>query len=225
MQLSKVKRFRKKQRQRPLAALLEKNPVLVLGLDLPFIIVTSVSLKAAAAMSLELFIIHMGTVVAALATCRFLKDWMRPLANVAVSTLIMAFSRILVVALFRGATDSLGMYLYLMAVNGMTIVQCAAITGESKIYPVISSAFMNTLGFAAAMFAAALFREYFGFGTFWGIPVVGPFRLSGMAAPFFGFILAGFLLAGTRFLNKRLLAHAIKEREHREKRFPVAQEL
>jgi Na+-transporting NADH:ubiquinone oxidoreductase subunit NqrD len=216
-----VKRLRKKQKQRPLAALLDKNPVLATGLNLPFLIVTSVSLRAAAAMSLELLLIHMGTVIAALVTAKRLRGLARPMVLVAVSTLIMTFARILVIGLFQGVGDTLGMYLYLMAVNGMTLAQCAAIDGDSKIYPAVTGAFMNVAGFAVVIFAVSFLREYFASGSLWGYPVPTHLKLPGVTVPFFGFILTGFLMAGARLLNKCLISRAVKERERREKRLSV----
>jgi len=195
-----------------------------MGLDLPFLIATSISLRAAAAISLELMLIHMGTVFAALFTCRFFSGLAKPLVNVAVSTIIMVFARLLIIDMFRGVTDALGIYIYLMAVNGMTIYQANRITREDKPFPVLASAFMNVLGFTLAMFVVSLFREYFGAGTLWGTPVPVPIRLDGIRVPFFGFVMIGFVLAGVKWLNKALLAFSMHEKARRDARFLVVAE-
>ena len=176
-------------------------------------------------MSLGLLFVHMGTMAAALITSRLLDNWARPMVHVAVSTIIMAFSRILIIDLFRGVDVVLGMFIYLLAVNGMTIVQSIAVTKKSQIYPVLSGAFMSVLGFSFVMFFVAAIREYFGSGTLWGIPMPSPGRLPGMTLPFFGFIMMGFLLAGTKLINKKMFALAVIKRQRREERFIAVEEI
>ena len=222
MKLSKVRRYRK--RHRLIAALFARNPVLVVGLNLPFLIATSVGLRAAAALSLELLLVHLGTMVAALIAARFCPRSVRPVVCVVVSTLLMVAARLWLISLFRGIVDSLGMYIYLMAVNGMTLAQTAEVTADSHPAPVLGRAFLNVLAFSVVMFLFSLFRELAGNGTLWGIAVSVPLRLSGVTVPFFGFILAGFFLAGANVLNKQLLALALRERALREARFSVVRE-
>jgi len=190
-----------------------------LGLDLPFLIVTSISLQAAAAISIELFFIHMGTVISAIFLCRVLPGWTRPLAYVLISTLIMLATSVLLSGLFPVVTDKLGMYIYLMAVNGMTFAAAMNVEKNDKIYLVVANAFKGAVGFIIAMFVISLFREYFGSGALWGRPIPHIMRIDGLLSPFFGFILLGFLLAGTRLLNKRLIAITVIERARREALF------
>lgn len=219
MELSRVKRYRR--RHRHIAALFSRNPALILGLGLPFFIATTVSLRAAAVLSIELLVVHMGTMLVALATRRVRMSWVRPMINTAVSTLLMVAVRLWLISLFRGIVDVLGMYIYLMAVNGMTVVHSNTLDRRAKPGPVLARAFLNVLGFSAVLFLVSLFREYFGAGTLWGNAVPVPLRMSGILLPFFGFLLAGFLIAGARFLNKRLLALALREQARKDARFSV----
>ena len=204
-----ARRFRKRHKLLGTKAL--SDPVRHLGLDLPFLIVTSISLQAAAAISIELLAIHMGTVLAAIMLCRILPKWTRPLAYLAVSTTIMLLISIALSRIFPVVTDTLGMYIYLMAVNGMTFTAAMSIERKDKIYPVLAGALKGVVGFAVAMFLTSLLREYFGSGSLWGVTVPHLIRIDGMLVPFFGFILVGFLMAGARIVNKRLLAFAINE--------------
>ena len=204
-----ARRFRK--RHKILGAKALSDPVRHLGLDLPFLIVTSISLQAAAAISTELFVIHMGTVLAAIILCRILPKWMRPLVYLAVSTTIMLLVSTLLSRVFPVVTDTLGMYIYLMAVNGMTFTTAMSIEKRDRIYPVLAGALKGAVAFAVAMFVTSLLREYFGSGSLWGLLVPHLIRIDGMLVPFFGFILVGFLLAGMRLANKKLLAFAIDE--------------
>lgn len=219
MELSKVRRYRKKYKL--IAALFSQSPVLMIGLNLPFLIATSVSLRAAAALSLELLVVHMGTMVVALLARRYCSPAVRPMVNVATSTLLMMVTRLWLTVFFSGIVDSLGIYIYLMAVNGMTLTQSNTLAENPSPLPVLRGALLHVLGFSVVMFLVSLFREYLGGGTLWGTPLPTPFRLPGVLVPFFGFIIIGFLLAGAKLLNKKLLALALRERALREARFSI----
>lgn len=209
---------------------MDKNPVLVLGLDLPFVIAASIGLRYAAALSLEMLIVHIGTMLAAAFIRRWLSGWQRYMANMAASTLLMVFARFLLFSvspmreIFLGVSDTLGIYIYLLAVNGMTLMQAGSMRGNVKPGPVLVSAVMNALGFAITVMGVSLLREYFGAGTLWDVPVPSPIRLSGLLAPFSGFIVMGFLLAGARFFNKKITGFRLRERARKEARFKVVVE-
>ena len=219
LSLGEIRRYRKKDKL--LRSKVIKNPVQALGMDLPFLIVTSISLQAAAAISIELFFVHMGTVISALILCRFLPKWVRPLAYVAVSTIIMLLVTAYLIRVFPVVTDILGMYVYLMAVNGMTFAAAMSVEKEQKIYPVIANAFKGAAGFVVAMFVISMLREYFGSGSLWGTQIPHLLRMDGLLVPFFGFILVGFLLAGTRLLGKKVSALSVLENARREAVFKV----
>ena len=222
MKLSKVRRYRKKSKL--IAALFAHSPAVMIGLCLPFLIATSVSLRAAATLSLELLAVHLGSTGIALLASYYCPRRYRLLVTVATSTLVMVGMRLLLMALYPAIVDSLGIYIYLMAVNGLTLTQTRALEDKAKPLPVLRKAISNVLGFSAIMFLLSLYREYWGSGTLWGVPVPAPVQLPGVLVPFFGFILVGFLLAATNLINKKLLGLAIRESALREARFTVVDE-
>lgn len=217
MNLALIRKHRKKQGV--FAAILSHNPALVLGLDLPFIIVCSTTLKNAVALSIEMFLIHMVTVAAAMITVRCLPLWIRMLVNIGVAFMAMTVARYLVTGIFPDISNYVGMYLYLMAVNGITVYQTANITREDKVSHVLRGALLNALAFALTMLLISLFREYFASGTLWGIPLPVSLRISGLAMPFGGFIFMAFLLAGLKQLNKLMLALSIRESIRRDAKY------
>ena len=206
---SEIKRYRK--RRKLLGSRVWKNPVSALGLDIAFLVVTSISLQAAAMIAIEMALIHFGTVIAAIALCRVIPRWSRPLVYPAISTLIMLGAGMLLGGLFPLTAEMLGMYVYLMAVNSMTFAAALSVEREDKIYRVIGRAFVCMAGFALCMFALSLLREYLGWGMLWGRAVPHLISMDGVLVPFFGFILLGFLLAGVRTASKALQAAAINE--------------
>lgn len=216
----KVSHGKKHLRKRgALSLLFAKNPVLVLGLDLPFIIICTTTVKIALAISAEMFMVHMVTIAVAMLTVRKFPLWLRMLINVGASFVVMTFARSVITHFLPDISNHVGMYVYLMAVNGITIHQSAQITRKDKIWPVFSHAFMNALAFSLTMLLVSIFREFLSFGTLWGIPLLETYKLSAVALPFGGFILMGFLLAITRFLNKKILAFSIAESVRQEARY------
>ena len=210
MNLSTVRKYTKKHSV--VAGLLLKNPVVVLGLDLPFVIATSTSLRNAEAMSIMLLCIHMFTLLAARFTAGRMHRWLRMLCHIFVSTIMMVLTRALVVRMFhQDILNSLGMYIYLMGVNGMTIYQALAVKRKTPLLQVLAAAFQNVLGFVLVMFLLSFVRELLGNGTLWGVVIPLPAVFPGLLIPFSGFISVGFLLAFGRFLNKRVTAFLITE--------------
>lgn len=190
--------------------------MLVLGLDLPFIVVAATSLRNAAAMSLELLIIHVVTMLMAALFCRRLSRPARLPVSVAVSAVAMVGARILLRYLFRGIGNSLGMYIYLMAINGMTHLQVYRMDKKARPWRVLTGSLWDVAGFSAMALAVAALREFFGNGTLWGVEMPVKIVYSGMTIPFFGFILVAFLMAFLRYCTKRLTGAAMMEAARRE---------
>lgn len=210
MNLSTVRRYRR--RYNLIAALLQKNPVMVLGLDLPFVIATSTTLRNAAAMSIMLLCIHIATLSAAKLTAGRLPQWARVLCHLGASTAIMVLTRMLVIRIFgQDILNSLGIYINLMAVNGMTMYQAMAVRKGHPYRRVLWNALQNVLGFALVMFVLSPARELLGRGTLWDITVPFPVTFPGLLIPFSGFIAVGFLLALWRFFNKKITAWLVAE--------------
>lgn len=219
MNIALTRKYRRKQGV--FATLLSHNPVLVLGLDLPFIIVCGTTLKNAVALSIEMLLVHLATVAVAMLTVRYLPMWARMLVNIGAAFLAMTFARVLVTGIFPDISNYVGMYLYLMAVNGITVYQSARITRKDKASRVFLSALLNALAFMLVILTVSLFREYLAGGTLWGIPIAIPVRLSGLAMPFGGFIFMAFFLALVKQLNKLLLAASIRESIRRDAKYTV----
>ena len=211
MRLSSARKYRRSHRfWRDIQT---NNPALVLGVELPFLIVGANMLRNAAALSIMMFIVHLVTMVFARMFTIRLPLAQRAVVNVAISTVMMLIAREICILIFPNIMIHLGIYMYLMAVNGLTLIQANARRGPTKLSQVLARAIVDIIAFAGLMFVIALVREYFGNGTVWGIPVPIPFRQTAILYPFFGFILTGFLLAFLRKINKLILAMKINETE------------
>jgi len=187
-----------------------------MGMDMPFIIAASVSVRSGLAISIQLLIIHTIVTFAGFLIRRHLPFWQRVMAVAAISTLVMLPARHLVLVILPGVSDILGIYMFLLAVNAMTLLQASSLPKRAKFTSVMTGAVLSAVGFSIASVTVALVREIAGSGSIWGISLPLPFRLEGILLPFGGFVLMAFLLAATKFLNKKLLYLSLSEAERKQ---------
>lgn len=219
MKISAGKSYKK--RHPTLNAIFISNPALVLGFDLPFLIATSTSIKNALVMSIEMLGIHIITMTISVIFARKLPLWLRSLITVVISAGVMMLIRELIRWFLPDVANAIPMYIYLLAVNGLTLFQSLALNKRSKLVPVLKKEFFHVVAFILTMFVLSVLREYFGNGTLWGIAVPMPFKLSGISIPFSGFILMGFVMAFLKFFNHNLIGFMVTEAYRRQSRFAV----
>jgi len=207
--------------------LAKRSPIILLSITLPFVIATAISLRAAAAMSLEFALIHFVSAAVVVFAAGKLEYWKRAILSVGTATLVMMAARYWISIIMPDVYDNFRTYLYVMALGGMALL-LEERTGKNerekpakdRLAGALRDFLRHTAVFALMMFAVALPREYFGSGTIWGAPVPIVFRLPGVLIPFFGFIYVGFFLAVLRSISKRLTYMAVladRRREAREK--------
>lgn len=219
MKITAGKRYKK--RQRVLSSIFTSNPALVLGFDLPFLIAASTSLKNAVAMSIEMLLIHITTMAFSVVFTRKLSLWLRALLTIVISTGVMMLARELIILLFADILNTLGIYIYLFSINGLTLFQSLSLTSRSRPGPVIKRELFHVLAFVLTMFSLSAIRECFGSATLWGIPIHMPYKLNGLLIPFSGFLTMGFLLAFVKSFNRGLFGFLIKENHKRENRIGI----
>lgn len=200
----KVKRAPVNANPASFSEVLSSNPILAFGLDLPFIIVSAINLRSAVALSIEMLFIHVVTMICAYFIASKVAVWQRVFVTSIVSVIMMLISRALVLTLIPDIENFVGIYLYLISVNAVTLIQANFLSSNSKLRTVVKNAFFNVLAFAVCMSLVSIIREFLGNGTIWGIPI-SPFgKLSGIQAPFFGFIIVGFMIAFIKLINYKI---------------------
>ncbi|WRS26664.1 Rnf-Nqr domain containing protein [Oscillospiraceae bacterium MB08-C2-2] len=205
LNLQAAKNYRKKHKYS--GYLLRNNPVLTMGLALPFAVVATTSMKNGVSMALEMMMIHLPTMLLALLIKKNLPmpRWLRILANVMISTVFMVLARAVIVRLFQDIPNSMGAYLYLLSINSMTLLQADTMDRKTPVEAALAASFASAMGFALVVCSLSFFREVAGNGTIWGVAVPWGFKLRGLLTPFSGFILVGVMVAFFRSLNRRVL--------------------
>ena len=210
-----------KKHHRAFSSLFISNPGIFLGFDLPFLIATSTSLKNAAAISAEILGIHIVTMSLSVIFTRKLPLWLRSIITTLLSAAVMMGIRELLRLVLPDTANSIAMYIYLLAVNGLTLFQALSLEPRARLAPVLKAEFYHVFAFITAMFVLSALREYIGVGALWGVPVASAYRLSGIMLPFSGFIMLGFFVAFLRFFNRRLTGFLIQENYRHQTRFEV----
>lgn len=215
MNLSQIKKHRSKTKLLPI--MLTGIPLITPSIDLPFAVAASTSVKNSVAFALEMLFIHFFTMIVGWVVRKKLKIWQRFIVTTITSTLLMIISRALVLSFFPDIENSAGMYLYLMAMNGVTLAQAGFLDDDATLKAVVESALINISIFSSVVFLVSAIREYLANSTFWGVPIPFLIKLDGARSPFFGFILLGILLGIWRFVSRQIVGFQIIDSARKEK--------
>lgn len=193
--------------------IIKGNPVLSLGMALPFAVIASTTLKSGVLMSVVMCIAIVPAVVVCSLSDKYIPGWLKLPFGCAISlcsiTAFINYIRPEHPVIVQG----LGVYIPLAAFN-MILIESINAGGENKALSVIWLAAKMCIGFALVMCSLSAVRELMVYRTVWGIEM--PFAklaISGAGLPCFGFILLGFFAAFFRWIG-RLYMQFIYSRVH-----------
>ena len=214
LKLRFVRRYNHALRRIP--GIFYKNPVLSLGLAMPFAVVCTTRLQYAAALSIAMFLTLIPTLLLASLVGERLISGLRVIVYPLVASVLLVPVTYLIEPLAPNLVESLGFYLQILPVNTLLIFSigpCVAMKNHKK---VLTYAVLDALGFALALCILGFIRELLGSGTVWGAPLsILPGQFRGVSFPFFGFIALGLLAAGARSLNRLMTSVLISVEEIR----------
>ncbi|MBR2283006.1 MAG: electron transport complex subunit E [Ruminococcus sp.] len=125
----------------------------------------------------------------------------RIMTYAAVGSLVYIPIKLLTQSLYPGALSRIGIYFPLLAVNSLIILQTEARFFKMRPFKMTASLVLHILGFDAAIFIMSVIRELFAYGTLNSRMVSSHLLISGLGAPFGGFILLGLLCGLYRRLS------------------------
>ena len=206
MNLRLIRRYR--NRLSRTSGLLKNNPVVALGMTMPFVIVPTLSLRAGLLMSAFLAAATIPSAVLASLVGRKIPPLFSLPFYGAVSTGCVLLLRFCVSGQALLLED-LGVYVPLAAFNGM-MLELALVHPRRRASDALHDAVMMCFGFLlVAAFLSAL-REFLGSGSLWGVPLTAPNRIRGLVLPFSGFILIGFLSALFRRVDSIIIGRMLR---------------
>ncbi|MEG1869403.1 MAG: Rnf-Nqr domain containing protein [Oscillospiraceae bacterium] len=186
--------------------LINQNPVLTMGLALPFAVVCSGTLQNATILSLSMLFTVLPTLFMCNLFGKKLPTWLHMVVFPIIAALLLIPVTVFVSPLTPNISDSLGFYIQIISVNTLLLYSITPCVYMKKPMDALSYAFFNVAGFSIVVLLLAVFREALGNGTLWNIPLpYVPIKLTGLQLPFAGFILLGVLAAGCRFINRIII--------------------
>jgi Na+-translocating ferredoxin:NAD+ oxidoreductase subunit E len=199
MKLEGVRKYRK--RLNLTSGILKENPVLTLGMALPFAVVASTTLQRGVFMSIVMLV----SIVSGFVVSRVTGKRLHPVFRVTLCctvTLCALTIVLMVMGNFALLRKELGVYVPLAAINSIS-VSLLDPKKDVSFLSALRQSFCMWAGFALVMCVLSAIREVMSLHTIWDIPLdIGVVAISGAELPCFGFILLGFLAAFGRKLDR-----------------------
>ncbi len=105
---------------------------------------------------------------------------------------------------FPAISIDMGVYLPLMAVNSLIALHCERVAVKRDTRDSLIDAISASLSYGAVTILVGAIREIIASGTFWGIDLKSPVKLTALNMPFGALILLGFMAAILKaFINKK----------------------
>lgn len=180
------------------------NPVLFEAIGIAPVVAMAISLKSAIILSV---VSAVELVIIELFACLLLKHLKRSIRMPIYAILGMAIN-IPMYMLFKfiipNETANAGIFLPLLAVNSLIALHCERFAVKHKLSETFTDAVSAGASYAFVILVLGIVREVLGNGTFYGIKLNLPVKLSGLIMPFGGFLLLGFMAAVLKsIINKK----------------------
>ena len=166
------------------------NPLLTQLLGLCPIIMAAISIKNALCLSAVFALLLVVNEVIASVFLKNMSRWVRVSLYTVISAGILA---LVLSKINQEATAALGVYLPLLCVNAIIVVRCEKFAIRTNVLNSVYDAVANSVAFLAVAFLVGLIRQVLSTGSLFGLQT--PFKNPGMAMPFAGLAVLGFLAA------------------------------
>lgn len=193
--------------------LLTKNPVTVQLLGMCSTLAITTSLFNGIGMGLAVTIILICSNVLISALRKFIPNQIRIAAYI---TIIAGFVTVVDLALqafIPALSESLGVFIPLIVVNCIVLGRAEAFASKNGVLASAVDGLCQGIGYTTALIIVCVIRELLGSGTFGGGILNGgegiriipsPFPAMQMVMPVGGFLVLGFVIAGSQWLMKHL---------------------
>ncbi len=198
-----------------------KNPTLACGIILAPVIAVASTFKSGAALAIAVIIMCVPAIIVTGIVTHYVPSWVCTIIGISVSVGMSFFANDVISTLSPDIFDTLGIYFPLIMLSSFSTVFSLRYRRQKRffIWP-ICDAICAAAGFSAAAILVGLSREILAYGSVAGVPLGISFKISGAAAPFFGFILVGFFAAFIQWVKNTVLyfknVHRRKSAETRE---------
>ena len=202
--------------------LLTKNPVLVQLLGLCSVLAITTSLFNGLGMGLSVTVILICSNVLISALRNVIPSQIRIAAYIVIIAAFVTIVDLLLQALLPALSESLGVFIPLIVVNCIVLGRAEAFASKNGILASAVDGLCQGIGYTVALIVVCVIRELLGNGTFGGgllgpggagIQIIPqPFPAMQVVMPVGGFLVLGFVLAG----SQALMAYLEKKNKKKE---------
>lgn len=179
------------------------NPALTQAIGICTIVAIGTTLKVSLTFSIILSALLIIMECLSSLILKKFSRWIRISAYMLLSTLILLPVMLFMDKNISELSAAMGIYLPLLSVNSIVVIRCEVFAVKNKFRHSLFDAVASALGFGVAAVIIGLVREMLAYGTIWGKTISHLPRLSGMALPFGGLLVLGFLAAFHKFIILR----------------------
>ena len=195
-------------------SIIKENPVLVMMLGLCPSLAVSSNIFSALGMGISTCFVLICSSTAVSLMRKIIPDKVRIPCYIVFISGFVALTQMLVEAFAFPLYQSLGIFLALIAVNCIILARAEIFASKNNVVDSFIDALGAGAGFTLALLAIALFREAFGYGSFFGItiPLIREFRIPILTMAPGGFVAFGVIIAIVNKLSKGTAKNLQKSR-------------
>ena len=193
--------------------LLTKNPVTVqlLGMCSTLAITTSLFNGIGMGVAVTIILICSNVLISALR--KVIPNQIRIAAYITIIAGFVTVVDLLLQAFIPALSESLGVFIPLIVVNCIVLGRAEAFASKNGVLASAVDGICQGIGYTVALIITCVIRELLGSGTFGGgilnggegiLIIPQPFPAMQMVMPVGGFLVLGFVLAGSQWLMKRM---------------------
>ena len=193
--------------------LLTKNPVLVQLLGMCSTLAITTSLFNGIGMGLAVTVILICSNVLISALRKFIPNQIRIAAYITIIAGFVTIVDLVLQAYLHSLSESLGVFIPLIVVNCIVLGRAEAFASKNGVLASAVDGLCQGIGYTVALIIVCVIRELLGSGTFGGGILNGgegiriipePFPAMQMVMPVGGFLVLGFVIAGSQWLMKHM---------------------
>ena len=193
--------------------LLTKNPVLVQLLGMCSALAISTSLFNGLGMGIAVTVILICSNVLISALRKVIPSQIRIAAYIVIIAGFVTIVDLLLQAYIPALSESLGVFIPLIVVNCIILGRAEAFASKNGVLASAADGLCQGVGYTVALVIVCVIREFLGSGTFGGGLLNGGegiriipegYPAMQMVMPVGGFLVLGFVIAGSQFLMRKL---------------------
>ena len=176
------------------------NPVLTQAIGICTIVAIGATAKISLVFSLALSALLIIMEILSSLVLKKLSRWLRIAVYMLISTLLILPVSLFMDKNYSELSAAMCIFLPLLAVNSIIVIRCEIFAVNNNVRNSFFDAAAASVGFTAVSLIVGIIREILAYGSVFGKTVTGLPHLSGIALPFGGLLIIGFLAAFHKWL-------------------------